>query len=432
MRFLTPLGLLGLLGILVLIIIYIIKPNYQQKFVSSTYIWKLSLKYRKRRIPTSKLRDLLLILCQVLILAGAAAALASPAQVLHEPYEENEVIAIIDSSASMRASYDGDYRFTRACDKVLELADTVFNNDGKVSVIVADNQPRYLMRQATAAQSATLATAVNNLVADDSCSYASVDIDKTMSLCEEVVAENPETTIYFYTDTDYEYAPAGVNVVNVADNNEINAAILDATAEFVSGYYKVTAHVALYGANGTVTLRMNVTGANASDISDVGETRQLEVDVSVAVHVHGVRKRPHGVPGVVERQIVLVGGVIGERELEHARGIGPARVRVCRDGFLTGAVVLEEGDGHILEGRVLLLIGQVRHVSVERPLFHDGVGVVGDDLIRRKREGYDGRHGYQKQRPVASRHASRIPHRPYNRWVGTLGPCVIPIPSEIA
>ena len=74
MRFLTPLGLLGLLGILVLIIIYIIKPNYQQKFVSSTYIWKLSLKYRKRRIPTSKLRDLLLILCQVLILAGAAAA----------------------------------------------------------------------------------------------------------------------------------------------------------------------------------------------------------------------------------------------------------------------------------------------------------------------------------------------------------------------
>lgn len=279
MRFLTPLGLLGLLGILVLIIIYIIKPNYQQKFVSSTYIWKLSLKYRKRRIPTSKLRDLLLILCQVLILAGAAAALASPAQVLHEPYEENEVIAIIDSSASMRASYDGDYRFTRACDKVLELADTVFNNDGKVSVIVADNQPRYLMRQATAAQSATLATAVNNLVADDSCSYASVDIDKTMSLCEEVVAENPETTIYFYTDTDYEYTPAGVNVVNVADDNEINAAILDATAEFVSGYYKVTAHVALYGANGTVTLRMNVTGANASDISDVGETRQLEVDV---------------------------------------------------------------------------------------------------------------------------------------------------------
>ena len=35
-----PLILLGLVGILILIIIYIIKPNYQQKAVSSTFIWR--------------------------------------------------------------------------------------------------------------------------------------------------------------------------------------------------------------------------------------------------------------------------------------------------------------------------------------------------------------------------------------------------------
>jgi len=50
MKILTPLGLLGLLGILVLILIYIIKPNYQQKYISSTYVWKLSLKYKKKKI----------------------------------------------------------------------------------------------------------------------------------------------------------------------------------------------------------------------------------------------------------------------------------------------------------------------------------------------------------------------------------------------
>ena len=69
MTLLVPLGLLGLLGVVALIIIYIIRPNYQQKFISSTYIWKLSLKYRKKRIPTSKLRNILLILCQVCITA---------------------------------------------------------------------------------------------------------------------------------------------------------------------------------------------------------------------------------------------------------------------------------------------------------------------------------------------------------------------------
>ena len=38
MELLLPLGLLGLLGIVILIIIYILKPNYQQKVVSSTYV----------------------------------------------------------------------------------------------------------------------------------------------------------------------------------------------------------------------------------------------------------------------------------------------------------------------------------------------------------------------------------------------------------
>ena len=49
MSLLVPLGLLGLLGIIALIIIYIIKPNYQNKFISSTFIWKLSLKYKKKK-----------------------------------------------------------------------------------------------------------------------------------------------------------------------------------------------------------------------------------------------------------------------------------------------------------------------------------------------------------------------------------------------
>ena len=39
MTWLAPLGFLGLISLIILIIIYIIKPNYQQRFVSSTYVW---------------------------------------------------------------------------------------------------------------------------------------------------------------------------------------------------------------------------------------------------------------------------------------------------------------------------------------------------------------------------------------------------------
>lgn len=279
MRFLTPLGLLGLLGILVLIIIYILRPNYQQKFVSSTYIWKLSLKYRKKRIPTSKLRDLLLILCQVLILAGSAAALATPVQVLREQPTDNEVIAIIDASASMRAQYNGEMRFERACNRVLSLADTVFGNDGTMSVIVANDDPVYLIREADRSASAQLNEDINDLLISDMCTYGSANVEEAFSLCEDVVAANPATKIYFYTDTTYTYVPNNVEVVNVSDSNEINASILDASATFESGYYRVTAHIALFGANGTVRLKMNVNGANAVDINDPGDSREFSIDV---------------------------------------------------------------------------------------------------------------------------------------------------------
>ena len=68
MTWLAPIGFLGLSGIIALIIIYIIKPNYQKKMVSSTFVWKLSLKYKKKRLPISRLNNVLIFLCQLLIL----------------------------------------------------------------------------------------------------------------------------------------------------------------------------------------------------------------------------------------------------------------------------------------------------------------------------------------------------------------------------
>ena len=102
MTFLIPLGLLALLSVAALIIIYIIKANYQQQHISSTYVWALSLKLKKKRLPVSKLRNILLIVCQVLFLAACSFAVAQPSLITRAAVTEREVIAVIDSSASMR------------------------------------------------------------------------------------------------------------------------------------------------------------------------------------------------------------------------------------------------------------------------------------------------------------------------------------------
>ena len=274
MTLLTPLGLLGLLGVVGLIIIYIIKPNFQQKFISSTHIWKLSLKYRKKKIPTSKLRNLLLILCQIVFLTACAAILAQPNKVLRSMIQEPEVIMIIDSSASMRTEMDGKSRYVRAIEEARLQAADVFDENGYVTVIIADETPSYLMSvRMRANYRVSLDAALKELTEGETqCSYAVSNVDEAIGLCESVVLENPNAKVYLYSDNEYGYVPKTVTYVNVSDEMEWNAAVLDAKTEYQENKYSFLIDVACYGVDAQLDLELKIEGANAMDDSDAGST----------------------------------------------------------------------------------------------------------------------------------------------------------------
>ena len=171
MTLLIPLGLLGLLSIAGLILIYIIKPNYQQKYISSTYVWALSLKLKKKRLPVSKLRNLLLILCQILFLVMCALALAQPAIITRAAVQEREIIAVIDSSASMRAATEGETRYERAIKQVAALSDEVFSVNGYVSVIVAGDTASVLAQRVRSDMRGSLADDLQQLIDENNIKY---------------------------------------------------------------------------------------------------------------------------------------------------------------------------------------------------------------------------------------------------------------------
>ncbi len=271
MQLLIPLGLLGLLGILALIIIYIIKPNYQTKHIPTTFVWKLSLKYKKKRLPTSKIRNVLLFISQVLILVSMAGILAKPAIVHNNNTGELDTIAIIDSSASMYAEWEGETRFSRAVSAAAELSDETIRAGGYASVIVAESTPYYLGRRVGQKDRRILADDLDVLAEESGCSYGASDLDAAIALSEEVLAENPSASIYLYTDRHYTYPPEKVNIVSVAHDGEWNAAILSVTAELTEGYYVVTAEVASYGKDAEIDLTLEVEGANAYDANDEGQ-----------------------------------------------------------------------------------------------------------------------------------------------------------------
>ena len=113
MKLLLPIGLIALISLVALIVIYLLRPNYQNKMISSTFVWKLSLKYKKKRIPISKLRNILILLCQIFILSIAAFIISKPVTIIEKQKKDAETIIVIDASSSMLAKNDGSTRFEK-------------------------------------------------------------------------------------------------------------------------------------------------------------------------------------------------------------------------------------------------------------------------------------------------------------------------------
>lgn len=263
MQLLAPLGFLGLLSLVVLIVIYLIRPNYQQKVVSSTFIWERALRYRKKRIPVSRFRNIIILICQILILALCSWLMAGPviAEVL--PDSTPEKIAVIDASGSMRATDEGETRFERAVDAVRDLADDVFNADGVISVIVADGDPYFIAQRFTAKDRDELYAALAALLADDRCSYGSSDIDAAMDMAQTVLDVSSEAEVLLYTGTRY-YNKGTVTVVDVSESGEWNVAVTNCVATMNENYYTFDVDVACYGRDTELWIYLDVYGANVT------------------------------------------------------------------------------------------------------------------------------------------------------------------------
>ena len=265
MSWLTPLGFLGLIGLIILIIIYIIKPNYQNKIISSTFVWKLSLKYKKNKIPISKLRNILLLLCQIFAITVSSLILAQPF-IENDKVESNNKVFIIDASASMTTEFAGETRFERAVNMVRDEVDKLLKQEnGQVSIILAGDKAKYLVNRATVNSRTDIYMELDKLLdpaEKNPCTYAGADITGAIKLSENVTAIEDNVEVLLFTDS--HYIDAGkVNVVSVRNDMEWNAAILDVRARIVENRYEIEIDVACYGGvNRDIELECTIVGTD--------------------------------------------------------------------------------------------------------------------------------------------------------------------------
>lgn len=191
MMFLNPNGLWLLLGIPVLIIIYLIKNQHEDKQVSSTYIWKLSSKFAKKRLPIQRLRKFILFLLQLLLIAAAAIIAGKPAVNNGQSYD---YIVIIDGSASMQQEDDeGVSRFAHAIKSVEEMGDDL-KNGHSLTVILATDDPICLV------ESSVNPTEVKTALSKATCSFGGCNEAAAMELAQEKCDRVENPSVIFYTD----------------------------------------------------------------------------------------------------------------------------------------------------------------------------------------------------------------------------------------
>ncbi len=264
MSLLAPLGLLGLIGIGALIAIYIIKPNYQTKMISSTYIWKLSMKYRKKHVPISRINNILIFVCQLLILTLCGLLLARPVIEAEAAALQNEKIIIIDASASMLVKDNSNTRFERAVDEVKGFVEDTLEDGGCVSIILADDTPEFIVQRSTSDSQDDVMAVLDGLVAEDlKCSYGSANMTEAVALADEVLLENSEAEVYLFTGTTY-IEKNGIKVENISrPEEEWNVAILDCVAKYDNNnHYEITVDVGCYGLTESITVFCKIHGAN--------------------------------------------------------------------------------------------------------------------------------------------------------------------------
>ena len=136
-------GLYAFSALIPLIIVYLIKPKPIEKIIPSLMFIIREKKLTKKQSFLRKFVHNLLFYIQFLALCGLALAIASPFIVIPFTTSSENMVIVIDGSASMQTAYGAGTRFDAALTKAKE------NLDGKISIILAESSPTALVTKGT-------------------------------------------------------------------------------------------------------------------------------------------------------------------------------------------------------------------------------------------------------------------------------------------
>ena len=247
MTFQYPLGLLGLLGIPVLVLIYIIKSKYTEQTVSSTYLWRLSERFLKKKNPFSRLTGLISLILQILCVLTISLTIAHP--VLTVPGTAREYCFVLDGTGSMQMQHgQGTTRFEAGKQRIADMIADAADGSTFTLIYVGDDTSTVFDRTDNKQAASTLLDGLT-------CSYADTSLAEAQAVAQAYFTENSGSDVYLVTDRGYQ-THENITLIRLCDESAQNYALGQVSYSVQGDLVTINGNVISYRSDATLTLAL--------------------------------------------------------------------------------------------------------------------------------------------------------------------------------
>jgi len=246
MSFTYPLGLLVLIGIPIVIIIYILRSKYNEQTVTSTYLWKLSEKFLKRRNPLSGLTGLISLLLQILTIAVVSVAIAHPVFTL--PGAAHDYCFVLDATGSMNMKEGKETRMDLAKEEIIDVIKDAADGSTYTLTCVSGETVRVF-------EGVTNKDKAVELVEQIQADYTSSESADALKAAQRYFDDNTSALVYLVTDKVFD-EHENIEVISVGSEGRENYALFDVEYTHSANTLNVSANVISYASDGSLTVRL--------------------------------------------------------------------------------------------------------------------------------------------------------------------------------
>lgn len=335
MALLAPLALIGaaIVGPLI-VAMYLLKLRREERTVSSTFLWQRMVRDVEANAPWQRLRPNLLLLLQIVLMLLLVFALARPF-IFATGIAGNNLILIIDHSASMGATDVGENRLAAAKQQAITLVDQL-PDGGRATVIAAGSQME--VPAAATTDRRELRDAINSIQLRNG---GGSDLAQALTLASALAAREAQSEVAIISDGNVTVpsdlkVPATVRYFPLGNSHD-NVAVSALALQPSPGGQTMFAQATNYGPS-AVTRRLDIylDGAlfNAYNLT-IEPGREQSIVAAIPVQVQTVEARLSGSDALPTDDRAWAVSTLGD----------PTQVRVISAGnrFLETALALLPG-----------------------------------------------------------------------------------------